>query len=276
MAEKYSLSWDEFQSSTRTAFRNLLADEDFTDVTLACDDGTVLKTHKIILSSASPLFRSILLHYPHKFPLIFLKGIKSKDLRFIKTFMYLGEVEIPQDDLDGFLKAGKELRIEGLDDVGYSIKMEQHDKETFEFDQPAEEKVDSEKGSQVPRISFDTFESLKTQAIDDSTLLQKYDQIKIGDTNYVKSTNMGAKFSCDKCEYTSKYASHLKRHKDINHEGIKYPCDQCELKLSSKDSLRNHRNYKHEGNIFSCNLCELKVDGQTKLSHHKATAHAFK
>ena len=35
----------------------MLNDEDFTDVTLACDDGQLVKAHKVILAAASPLLQ---------------------------------------------------------------------------------------------------------------------------------------------------------------------------------------------------------------------------
>ena len=36
--ERYNLAWNEFDKSTNLAFRNLLSDTEFADVTLACDD----------------------------------------------------------------------------------------------------------------------------------------------------------------------------------------------------------------------------------------------
>jgi hypothetical protein len=57
MLEKFSLSWDNFQNSTLTSIKELLRNEEFTDVTLVCDDEKQLKTHKVILSASSPFFR---------------------------------------------------------------------------------------------------------------------------------------------------------------------------------------------------------------------------
>ena len=37
--EKYNVCWEEFKASASNTFKNLLNDKDFTDVTLACEDG---------------------------------------------------------------------------------------------------------------------------------------------------------------------------------------------------------------------------------------------
>jgi hypothetical protein len=55
--EKFNLNWNEFGSSTVNSFKDLLTDEDFTDVTLACDDDKQIKAHKAILSASSVFFQ---------------------------------------------------------------------------------------------------------------------------------------------------------------------------------------------------------------------------
>ena len=73
--EAYNICWDKFKVSTSEAFKNLIKDTDFTDVTLACEDGKQIKAHKVILSACSPFFKDILIQNPHTHPLIYLKGI---------------------------------------------------------------------------------------------------------------------------------------------------------------------------------------------------------
>merc|ERR1719186_1853655 len=112
--EKVSLSWSEFGSCASNTFIDLLSDQDFTDVTLVCDDDKQIKAHKVILSSCSPLFRRILKNNPHQHPLIYLNGIIFDNLQSVIKFIYLGQTEVEQDDLELFMKAGKELEIKGL------------------------------------------------------------------------------------------------------------------------------------------------------------------
>ena len=56
MSEKLCLKWDKFQDNIKDAFGNLREDNDFADVTLACEDGQQVEAHKVILASSSPFF----------------------------------------------------------------------------------------------------------------------------------------------------------------------------------------------------------------------------
>jgi len=111
--EKFCLKWNEFESNVSTAFRELRDDKDFFDVTLACD-GNQLEAHKVILSACSPFFRGVLKRNPHAHPLLYLKGIKYEDVLAVLNFMYHGEVNIAQDELNSFLAVAEDLQVKGL------------------------------------------------------------------------------------------------------------------------------------------------------------------
>jgi len=111
--EKFCLRWNDFESNISVAFRELRDDKDFFDVTLACDDEQI-SAHKVILSACSPFFRSILRRNPHQHPLLYLKGVKYTDLQSVLNFMYNGEVNVAQEELNSFLAVAEELRVKGL------------------------------------------------------------------------------------------------------------------------------------------------------------------
>ena len=123
-SEEFSLSWGQFGSSIKTAFKNLLNDQHFTDVTLVSEDNKQIKAHKVILSSSSKFFNQILLDNPHQHPLLFLKGISHSDLLAIVKFIYLGQTEVAQDDLNEFMGAAKVLQVQGLNETQEHIKNE--------------------------------------------------------------------------------------------------------------------------------------------------------
>ena len=112
--EAVSLTWNEFQSSATKAFRKMEGDLDFADVTLACKGGKQLKAHKVILSSCSEFFKTILVGNPHQHPLIFLTGVQMEQLRSLVRFMYSGEVQVANGELEQFLDTANLLEIEGL------------------------------------------------------------------------------------------------------------------------------------------------------------------
>ena len=93
-SEHFNLAWNQFENCAGLTFKNLLSDEDFADVTLACEGDKQLKAHKVILSSCSPFFRKVLIKNKHQHPLLYLKGVKFTDLQLIVKFIYLGQIEI--------------------------------------------------------------------------------------------------------------------------------------------------------------------------------------
>ena len=71
MSEKICLQWNDFQENVKSAFGNMREDEDFTDVTLVCEDGQQVEAHKVILAAYSPFFQKLLGRNKHPHPLIY-------------------------------------------------------------------------------------------------------------------------------------------------------------------------------------------------------------
>ena len=46
--------------------------------------------------------------------MIYMRGLKAKDLQDVVDFIYHGEANIYQDDLDGFLALADKLQLKGL------------------------------------------------------------------------------------------------------------------------------------------------------------------
>jgi len=111
--EKFCLRWNDFETNISSAFRELRDDKDFFDVTLACEDEQI-QAHKVILSACSPFFRNVLRRNPHQHPLLYLKGVKYTDLQSVLNFMYHGEVNVAQEELNSFLAVAEDLRVKGL------------------------------------------------------------------------------------------------------------------------------------------------------------------
>merc|ERR1712179_279188 len=116
--QRFCLKWNQFHQNMKNVFREMREGQELFDVTLACDDGTYLEAHRIVLAACSTFFRNIFKINNHSHPWIYLKGIKSADLTAVVDFMYQGEVNVPQDDLSQFLGIAEDLQVKGLS--GYS------------------------------------------------------------------------------------------------------------------------------------------------------------
>lgn len=56
--QQFCLRWNNFQANFTSQFETLRDDEDFTDVTIACE-GQKLQAHKVVLSACSPYFKEL-------------------------------------------------------------------------------------------------------------------------------------------------------------------------------------------------------------------------
>ena len=124
MADQFCLKWNNYQLSLTSAFKNILEEEDFVDVTLSAG-GNNLKAHKVVLSACSSYFRDLLKGISlWQHPVLVLKDVRFLELQSILEFVYLGEVNVEQDRLESFLKTAELLRIKGLTDGLQSDKAE--------------------------------------------------------------------------------------------------------------------------------------------------------
>ena len=114
MSEKLCLKWNDFHDNIKTAFESLRKDKNFTDITLACEDGKQFEAHKIVMASSSPFFQNLLKNNQHPHPLVYMRGVKSEDLQAILDFLYCGAANVFQESLESFLSIAEELQLKGL------------------------------------------------------------------------------------------------------------------------------------------------------------------
>ena len=104
--EKYSLKWNvnDFQKTVSNSFSLLRSESDLCDVTLVSEDFIYTNAHKVVLSSSSKFFKTLLKKTsgsPNA--LLYLGGISSQNLKYCLDYMYNGEVEVLHDHLDELL-----------------------------------------------------------------------------------------------------------------------------------------------------------------------------
>ncbi|XP_034938634.1 protein bric-a-brac 2 isoform X2 [Chelonus insularis] len=115
--QHYCLRWNNYQSNMTSVFHQLLQTEAFVDVTLACNEAS-LKAHKVVLSACSSYFKKLLLSNPCKHPTIIMpQDVCFNDLKFIIEFVYKGEIDVSQAELQSLLKTADQLKIKGLCEV---------------------------------------------------------------------------------------------------------------------------------------------------------------
>jgi hypothetical protein len=114
-APQFSLRWNNYVTHVTEAFNVLRFENDLVDVTLCCDGGKI-KAHKMLLSACSNYFKQIFKENPCQHPVIIFRNFKYEDLNAIINFMYHGEVNIFQEQLESFLITAEFLEVKGLTD----------------------------------------------------------------------------------------------------------------------------------------------------------------
>jgi len=112
--DNVSVSYKSRNETSKHLFDNLLGSEEFADVTLLCEDDHMIKAHKVVLCAFSPFFKNIMLNIPSPHPVIYITGISYKDLLSILQFIYKGETQIEDTDLNSFLDSGSKLKVLGI------------------------------------------------------------------------------------------------------------------------------------------------------------------
>ena len=83
--------------------KELMSNEDFSDVTLVTEVKKHIKANINILSTCSPVFKDILSKEKHSNQIIYLRGVQYSEMESIMQFIYLGEATFYEKTMHEFL-----------------------------------------------------------------------------------------------------------------------------------------------------------------------------
>ena len=244
--EKFSLKWNDFSSNVQKSFQNLRKEEDFFDITLVGDDFKHVTAHKLVLSSSSEYLKMVFSNnkkYFQSHALICLEGLNQSDLNNVLDYVYHGELQIYQHDLDRFLKIAKRLELEGL--IGTETEKDEDDDiiETIQEEHSFEPKVNFSVSKSENQMTNDNGRKEKPTIIVQSSDIQSLEELdqKVEESYSRDSTGL---YACHYCSKSFKKKCHIQEHVEIHFEGLSFTCTMCDAVLRSRHSLRDHkRNY---------------------------------
>ena len=242
MSEKLRLKWNDFQENLSLAFGSLREDTDFTDVTLACVDGEQLETHKVILATSSPFFQNLLGRNKHAHPIVYLKGVKSDDLVAILDFLYYGETNVFQDNLESFLAIAQEFQLKGLTgkivEEGAKEANEKEVKHSIQKPNPVKQK-----GLNGGEIATDIFEQSDNVVAIPNNISGDFKELdeKVNSMIEKNETLTPTRHMCKVCGKECSHRSDIKKHIEAKHlEGVSIPCNFCEKTFRSRRTVYEH------------------------------------
>ena len=257
MSEKLCLQWNDFKENATIAFGGLREDSDFADVTLACEDGKQFEAHKVILAASSPFFQNLLKRNNRAHPLIYMRGLKSEDLEAIIDFLYCGEANVYQENLDSFLAIAEELQLKGLLGKTNEDDLEQHE-------------TSKRRKAQLPKSesNFSKVAAEPSQAQNDNQIVVTDQGISFG--TMAQTSNFSGNLQELNNQTTSMM---LKTSRKSNTGNTLYKCTLCG-KEAEKTNLRNHMEAKHlEGILIPCIQCGKTFRSRRTLAYHKHFHH---
>ena len=260
-SEKFCLNWNDFQKNIRSTFQEMRDDLDLADVTLACEDRRQFQAHKFVLSASSPFFKEILGNNRHPHPLIYLKGMKAVALESVLDFLYRGEVNVYQQDLNDFLALAEDLELKGLtgqqpiEDLRGHVEDNAANNESPLKPQklwsPKKEiklsKADAKfsLNTSENKHEFSNFEfSGQVVPVQDSVSVANNDELN----NRIESLleKIDGNWKCMMCDQKSTHKVTLKRHIESKHTtGGSHHCQVCGKIFRSSHTLNCHMSRMH-------------------------------
>ena len=213
---------------------------DLSDVTLISDDKVKFSAHKIILSACSNMLKFIFKDNTHASSLLYLGGVSSVNLRLILDYMYNGEVNLFQEQLDSFLESAQKLEVEGLlggdeedilkpDEVMQDLNIELEEKTIVKIDQTRTRRQSRTPVNDITKFNVGSWTP---------------DEIEQKTTDLYEKRDRA--FSCLACEYTTSERANVRRHIEVHFDGLLYTCSICSKEFRSKNSLIKHKSTVHK------------------------------
>ena len=249
--EKYSLTWHTYSDHLKSMMKELMMNEDYSDVTLVTEDKKQIKANISILSACSPIFREILKKEKNSSTIMYLRGVQYSEIESIIQFIYLGEATFYEERMDEFLAVAKSLEIKEICntviDTNYELEIKEpcntgtNTNDELDIKEPCDTDTNDEHLLSDPVVIVASTEKMEEHNV------TSYTNEK-GDL----SVNVNRKYECEKCQKSYSTRPGLYKHKLSVHEVVMYGCDLCDYQAPLKYHLTRHIQSKHNRVPFAC------------------------
>ena len=248
--EQICLKWNDFEQNIIGNYSDFRKESEYSDVTLVCEDAHQIEAHRIILAACSPFFNTVLKRNKHSHPMIYMRGLKAKDLVAVVDFIYLGEANIIQEDLNGFLALAEELQLKGM--AGSQEEANGAIAERMK-NNPIKVKRKPTKNKECDNLKNSSFEDCSVVPLEAEKIVgakTTADALKVQRESMMEIIDKGeCKWKCTMCGKETKGRNArkiLRCHTETHMEGLSYPCNQCDKVCKSSNTLSVHLSSYHK------------------------------
>ena len=253
--EKLFMKWDDFQNNIITSIHDLQGNGDFSDVTLVCEEDLHIEAHRVILSACSPFFMNIFKKNKHSHPMIYMRGLKTRDLAAAIEFIYHGETNIFKDDFDTFLVLAEELQLNGLS--GLIRESENFRKKIKPINNIKTMHTEDKFTNIANEVEFHKDMIVQTSTDTNSTELNtaivtvnNVDELDEHIKSMMKKIEGDNHWACNICGKITRNKSKTSEHIEANHiDGVAHPCNQCEKVCRLIHILGSHSHFYNVQNL---------------------------
>ena len=266
-SDNLCLKWKDFHTNISLSFKEIREDQEFSNVTLVGEGNLKIKVHKVILAASSRFFKDLLRDNQHPHPLLYMRGIKGEHLTALVDFMYHGEANILQEDLDEFLVVAKELELKGLSGPQFTEEYENKSNNSYvdsntKYLKPQSPMVASQK------IATNQINQIKKEAFEEPAF--RYDSNGV----VFEDTELMTEIVTDKSDIglDDKISSYMEQNMKGN--WVCKLCGKIDTSLNQKQNMKSHIEVKHiEGFFHDCNMCEKSFKARKYLGKHVLAEH---
>ena len=252
--EEVTLSSTDFEMKIVESFKSLRKENDFFDVTIACDDDQI-EAHRVVLAACSPVLKNIFQRHKQTHPVVYLKGTRMENLRSVINFMYNGEANISKLNLNQFLEIAEDLKVRGLcketDNTLFERQLENsvdYEKvDDFDFLTDADYKVDSftDVACKVEIDVLKKTKKMKRKKVDVKSEDISALDIEIEKLMHQSGHSKDRLWHCDVCYKSDPNKRKIKEHVETHIRGFTHSCDNCDTVSKSRAALKKHKQRVH-------------------------------
>ena len=237
MSEMFCLKWNDFHTNVSNSFGVLRNEDYLQDVTIVTDDHEQVAAHKLVLSACSEYFKNIFKRNKSPNLLLCIEGVNSADLGSVLDYIYNGEVQILQENLDRFLEVAQRFKLDGL-----QLKKEEEDfkESNVEVHDRGLQQTEHDHPVQENRRQPNPF----TRSI--AIVPNNMDRTEADQRVFEHMEKFDGQFFCKICGKSTGHRSDMKKHVETHLDGLSFNCQHCGKVFRSRNTLSQHIHKHHK------------------------------